>query len=72
VADTYYPDGQMQFGTYGMTLRDWFAGKALAGMAASGFWAENVQANRPDYMTAVAESAYAVADAMLKAREAKL
>jgi hypothetical protein len=52
----------------GMSLRDWFAGQALAGMAASRFWAENVQANRPGCLKLVAQSAYDMADAMLKAR----
>ena len=50
------------------TLLDEFAGQALAGMAASSFWAENVQANRPDYMKPVALSAYAMAEAMLAER----
>lgn len=44
----------------GMTLRDWFAGQALAGMIAcdSGSWAQ------------LATRAYQSADAMLAAREA--
>lgn len=49
----------------GMSLRDWFAGQALAGMSAghdsNGPWAWT-----PDVAAA---SAYAVADAMLAARE---
>ena len=53
----------------GMSLRDWFAGQALAGMAASPYWCENVQANRKDYTDSLAEAAYAMADSMLKARE---
>ena len=49
----------------GMTLRDWFAGQALAGMMAS----RNPTSPRfhPDDD---AEYVYAVADAMLKARGA--
>ena len=46
----------------GMTLRDWFAGQALAGMMAhkdSSKWTRNE----------VAGDCYAYADAMLKARE---
>jgi hypothetical protein len=31
-ADTIYPNGQMQFGSNGMSLRDWFAGMAMQGM----------------------------------------
>ena len=47
----------------GMTLRDWFAGQALAGMVSyvvEGATFENV-----------AEDAYKAADAMLRAREVK-
>jgi hypothetical protein len=48
---------------HGMSLRDWFAGQALASMATA-----------PDYTkgpsnAAVADRAYTIADAMLKARE---
>ena len=48
----------------GMTLRDYFAAKALQGMLASG----NLPKTLPD--ADLAECAYALADAMLKAREA--
>ncbi len=52
----------------GMTLRDYFAAKAMQGMAAGPFWCENVQ-SKANYMTDLANEAYAMADAMLKARE---
>ena len=63
-----YPCGD-QRGTepdYGMTLRDWFAGQALAGFAASpaaldGAWRDQT----------VAACAYEIADAMLEARKAQ-
>ena len=45
----------------GMTLRDWFAGHALAGLAAT-----NAQSSPEHYALA----AYMMADAMLAAREA--
>lgn len=45
----------------GMSLRDWFAGQALAGMLSSD--------GRPTGDQAKAEWAYDLADAMLKARE---
>ena len=44
----------------GMTLRDYFAAKAMQGLLAS-----EVQATSDEFAT----NAYAVADAMLKARE---
>jgi hypothetical protein len=47
--------------TYGMTLRDWFAGQALAGLLAHTGESER---NR-------AVAAYRYADAMIKAREVK-
>ena len=52
----------------GMTLRDWFAGQVLQGMAASSLFAEGIQDGRPSCTNPIAESAYAIADAMLKAR----
>lgn len=49
----------------GMTLRDWFAGQALAGACAT--WCENAgRMVNPD--AAVAGWAYEIADAMLEAR----
>lgn len=52
-------------GTYdirGMTLRDWFAGQAVAGMTCKEPW---FNAER------MAVAAYAIADAMLAAREGR-
>ena len=48
----------------GMDLRDYFAARVLQGMLASG----NLPKTMPD--ADLAECAYALADAMLKAREA--
>ena len=48
----------------GMTLRDYFAAKAMQGMVNYGPWSDN-----QDRMQ-IAECAYKMADAMLKAREA--
>jgi hypothetical protein len=48
----------------GMSLRDWFAGQALAGLLANGNdWPTHGQVQD------AAASAYALADAMLRARE---
>lgn len=52
---TFEPQG-------GMTIRDWFAGQALAGLLASEAWCRD----RPDD---VARAAYEQADAMLEARK---
>ncbi len=60
------PDGYGGFQPetyYGMTLRDWFAGQALAGMADHHDW------HGEDGAEVRAQDAYIVADAMLKARE---
>ena len=46
----------------GMTLRDWFAGQALAGMMASEAWPRG----RPEDVAGIA---YVQADAMLEARK---
>jgi hypothetical protein len=50
----------------GMTLRDWFAGQALAGRLANGSDRLSTGSQRQS----VAEEAYAYADFMLKARGA--
>ena len=59
-----YPDanGQICWGTDGMTLRDWFAGQALQAIAA-----RNTDRTYLDD----AEEAYSFADAMITAREVK-
>ena len=55
----------------GMTLRDWFAGQALAGeLAANGLGDEGaVKLRSPENASLMAARAYHMADAMLKARE---
>lgn len=47
----------------GMTLRDYFAAKALQGLLATDLNCA------PEYVQAIADSAYVLADAMLKARD---
>jgi hypothetical protein len=57
------PMSPQEYGLGGMTLRDWFAGKALAATPAE------YMVEQPDHV--IADFAYSLADAMLKAREAK-
>lgn len=52
------------FPSYGMSLRDYFAGQALVGFSANPQWLETSHST-------TAESAYAAADAMLAARTGK-
>jgi hypothetical protein len=51
------------------SLRDQFAGQALMGMAISLLWSENIVKPKNSEINAMAEMAYAAADAMLAARE---
>lgn len=53
-------DNHAHYGTQGMTLRDYFAAKAMQGL---------MDAAMP--MSEIAPAAYEMADEMLKAREAK-
>ncbi len=57
-----FPYDNADEGYAGMSLRDWFAGMAMHEMFVSGGW------SKYKYL---AEEAYAVADAMLKEKEAK-
>ena len=50
----------------GMTLRDYFAAKAMQGILAG----EHPIVREPDPLPMLAKAAYGMADAMLKAREA--
>lgn len=73
---TFRPDGDWCDGPeYGLSLRDWFAGQALAGMTlkyGSEFNPKDRSLGYPnDHARGAAEQAYMIADEMLKAREGK-
>ena len=61
--DNYNPPTKLYYG--GMTLRDYFAAKALQGYLAS----FHPHEEPVEFATKIAEDAYAMADAMLAARE---
>jgi hypothetical protein len=65
-----YFDKQLNQGRvmHGMTLRDYFAAKAMQGILGSDKYMGLIGVNRYEQRTA--EDAYKMADAMLKAREA--
>ena len=58
-----YPNGEINHGESGMTLRDYFAAKAMQGLLLD----DNGDFSDPKWL---AERAYVFADAMLKARAA--
>jgi len=64
----YFPDDKNADEEKGMTLRDHFAGLAMQGLIASPRGPANGGTITDSW---VAENAYIVADAMLKAREAE-
>jgi len=61
VPDSHHANGQVQYGSNGMTLRDYFAAAALTGILA------NPDGGGP--YDSEAEYAWRYADAMLAARE---
>ena len=64
VPDSHDANGQVQYGCNGMTLRDYFAAKALQGMMANQSVLDN-SSSQPW----MASAAFWIADAMLAARE---
>lgn len=54
--------------TQGMTMRDYFAAKAIQGMAAGPTWHDAF--DEPALVAEAAQQAYSIADAMLAARNA--
>lgn len=67
ITDTYHPNGQVQFGSNGITIRDYFAAKALSGLMTR-VWNEDGKMSGNELIVLWAKSAYACADAMLAER----
>ena len=63
-----HPSKECHYQDAGMTLRDYFAAKAMPLVPKQNCY--NMKDNEP-HETYIARRAYAMADAMLKAREAK-
>ena len=61
----YNQDGSLYNTERGMSLRDWFAGQALAGFCAN----QNAFPTEQWHFDALADDAYRMADATLAARE---
>jgi hypothetical protein len=57
------------YGCVGMSLRDYFAGQALAGWMATYVKGESHPGDTPEYAENIALSSYRIADAMLAARK---
>ena len=68
VAEDHKVADQFQW-TQGMSLRDWYAGQALAGMLAHSTRYRPRQGAPSNWHDAISEEAYELADAMLAARK---
>jgi hypothetical protein len=58
------PNGDIQFGEYGMTLRDYFAGQAIVGMLGNITCAKE-RLEMKGNAEGISSQAYEIADAML-------
>jgi hypothetical protein len=68
-----FPETQYAFpsnGERGMTLRDWFAGQALAGVIDAAARVQNTP-KMEELATRISSISYLIADAMMKEREEK-
>lgn len=64
----YHPDSHAGQGCAGMTLRDWFAGQAVAGITAALVGKREDDLTTDQWHQGMAHGAYSIADAMLAAR----
>jgi len=61
-------NGDTSFKNNGMSLRDWFAGQALAGAMTRASTEDEWPMTEKDPRAAIAKAAYGMADAMIAAR----
>ena len=66
----YFPQDTNYEEATGMTLRDYFAAKAMQSTLADNTYVERTE-TAADWLAIVAKSSYEIADAMLAAREQK-
>jgi len=71
VPTTHHPNGQIEYGTSGMTLRDYFAAHAIGNLITNKSVLEAADDAKQPISKVVASIAYDIADAMLNVREAK-
>ncbi len=64
-----FPTSYRDCGHSGMSLRDWFAGQALAGIMANADYAKHINHEHHHWRISNAAHAYDAADAMLGMRE---
>lgn len=62
-----YPNGEINSGEGGMTLRDYFAAKAMHSMLSDDAYSDRTE-TAAEWLEIVAKSSYEMADAMLSAR----
>jgi hypothetical protein len=65
--DLYEDGNRIEIGESGMSLRDYFAAKALSGLCALNW--QQAYNQHPPSAEEYAENAYCIAEAMIKARE---
>ncbi len=71
LAFPFTPTQDRHSSTPGMTLRDYFAAKAMQGLLANNMMGDaSLHECAPDWLSDISVGAYEFADAMLRAREA--
>jgi len=71
LAASTMPNGEYQWQEHGMSLRDWFAGQALAQIGNEYVARGEITRHAQEHAMRLAAHAYNIADAMIAAREVK-